>query len=237
MPSQEHILVLGATGVSGLIFVKQVQKLPESSRPRLTLYVRSRAKLTEGIKLDSSIRTYEGALDNEKALSDAMSDGVTTVVSFLGAYPSLKSFLLRSKTPLPITDAMPTIFSAMRSNNVKRIFVLSTPGGYRTKDEPPLTWYWYIFAYVMPKLFVPQGGAEMQNIAEVTAKQDDLDWTIYRVPHLNEDDENRKVIAGPLDHEYKGTIELSRGSLGKWILKEIEERQWIKGVAMVSNPS
>lgn len=236
MPSREHILVLGATGVSGIAFTKHVQTLPEALRPKLTLYVRSLGKLAKDTTSDSTIRICEGGLDDEHALNEAMAGGVTAVVSFLGSYLSFKHLIFRTTTPRPITDALPGVFSAMRENGIKRVFVLSTPGAYPLKKELPLSWYWYIPTVILPSVIVPQGHAEMRGIAEVTAKQDDLDWTIYRVPNLNDGDENLEVVAGSINQDYKGTTELSRGSLAKWILKSIEDRAWIKEVPMVSNP-
>jgi hypothetical protein len=116
---KEHILLLGATGATGLVSLNHIQTLPPQWRPKLTAYVRSRSKLTPNIQTDSSILIVEGALNDAKVMESAM-QGVTTVISFLGAYISLSHALLRTK-PTPIASAFPVIFSAMRTNGVSRI--------------------------------------------------------------------------------------------------------------------
>jgi len=132
---------------------------------------------------------------------------------------------------------MPTVCDAMREHNVKRILVLSTLGAFPQGNELRVTsWGWYLMGALLPKIIVPQGHAEMAGIAKAVSKQEDLDWTVYRVPHLNEGDGGVEVVAGHLGPEYKGTIELSRASLARWVLKEIEERKWVKGAPMLGNP-
>lgn len=236
MSTSKHILVLGATGVSGIIFTRHVLALPPSSQPKLTLYVRSRSKLPKDIQSNVSIRVVEGTLADSKALEEAMS-GITVVVSFLGAYVSIVNFLLHRTGPTPIADAMPIVCDAMRSHKVERIIALSTPSGFPQEGEiSNMSWGWYLKAMLLPKIFVPQGDAEMRKIGEALAKQADLDWTVYRVPHLNEGDGELEVVAGHLGPEYRGTTELSRASLARWILKEIKENKWVKGAPMLGNP-
>lgn len=87
------ILVLGATGASGLAFIQVALNQPDP--PTLTLYVRSRGKLPAGI--EEKARIVEGNLTDEGALLEAM-EGVDTVVSLLGAYFSLSALLFRTNT-------------------------------------------------------------------------------------------------------------------------------------------
>lgn len=75
----------------------------------------------------------------------------------------------------------------------------------------------------------------MAAIAKLVAAQDDLDWTVFRVPHLNDGSADLPVWAGLLGPEYKGSLELSRPSQARWLLKEIEERAWIKGAPSLGN--
>ena len=88
---------------------------------------------------------------------------------------------------------------------------------------------------LMPPLFVPQGNAEMVAIARNVAAQSDLDWTVFRVPHLNNGSADLPLAAGLLGPEYKGTMELSRASLAGWVLEEIEKGEWVKGAPALGN--
>lgn len=87
----------------------------------------------------------------------------------------------------------------------------------------------------MPPLMTPQGNAEMVAIAETVAAESDLDWTLFRVPHLTEASADLPVYAGLIGPGYKGSLELSRASQARWILKEIEDRAWIKQAPALGN--
>jgi hypothetical protein len=168
---KEHILLLGATGATGLVFLNTIQTLPRQSRPKVTAYVRSRSKLPPNIQTDLSILIVEGALNDAYVIESAM-QGVTTVISFVGVYISLSHAVLRTK-PTPIASAFPVIFSAMRTNGVSRILVLSTPSTFPQTVET-LSWKW-AFYNAMPPLLVPQGNAEMKGIAEKVSAQSQQD--------------------------------------------------------------
>ncbi|KAJ7145366.1 hypothetical protein C8R43DRAFT_1070122 [Mycena crocata] len=221
------ILVLGATGVSGLAFIQVA--LSQPSPPKLTVYVRSRSKLPVGI--EEQARVVVGSLTDKNALLDAM-EGVDAVVSLLGAYFSFGSLLFRTATT-PIADSFEGILAAMRAKGVRRIFALSTPSFSPDPSETfPLGWTLY---QLVPKAMVPQGNAEMVAIAKAVAAADDLDWTVFRVPHLTEESVELPVAAGLLGPEFKGTKNLSRASMALWILREMEERKWVRKAPVLAN--
>lgn len=171
-----RILILGATGVSGLTFIPIALTLPNP--PAIMLYVWSRTKLPAGI--EKQARIVEASLTDQDALLRAM-EGADIVISVLGADRSLQAFVLRTKTtvftvPLafsfwlvqllapPIGDTFPGILSAMRMKGIKRIFALSTPS---TSPNPSEVYSYSWSAYVLlAKVVVPQGDAEMMAIAE-----------------------------------------------------------------------
>jgi hypothetical protein len=230
--TKEHILLLGGTGATGLVFLNHISTLPPASRPQVTAYVRNRSKLPAEVQNNASVHIVEGALDDAKALTTAMK-GVTTIISFLGAYVSLYHAITRT-TPTPIADSFPAIFDAMRANAVKRIIVLSTPSAFPQPSEV-LSTKWWLVTSVLPSVAAPQGKAEMKGIAEETSRQGDFDWTVFRVPHLNDQEKDVEVAAGFIGPDFAGSTELSRKSLVKWVLREIRERKWVKKAPMVGN--
>ena len=225
-------MLLGGSGATGLAFLKHFRTLPSTSRPKLTVYVRGTSKLPSEVFSHEAIKIVEGALNDVNRLSKAM-QGVTVVISFLGAYLSLFHAVFRT-TPTPIADSLPAIFDAMRSNDVSRILVLSTPSAFPQAGET-LSWKYWFLTTVMPSVLAPQGKAEMKAIAERTSAQEDLVWTVFRVPHLNDWEEDAQVTAGLIGPQYPGGIELSRNSLVKWILDEVQEREWLRQAPMVAN--
>lgn len=255
----QHILLLGASGVSGLAFIQEHLSVTDSdpTKPYLTLYVREsgRSKLkavlasaTSNVNPASKIRIVVGELTNKDAIRTAMStDGtfpkVTVVISVLGAYMSLYHFFARTKTT-PIADALnSTVIPAMHEMDIKRIFVLSTPSFQVPGEWEQMSWGWY-FSHLLPVVFLPQGNAEMKGIAHAvmsnssgTLKQKDgLEATVFRVPFLTEGSGNLEVRAFVLGGE--GSTEnknLSRRSMARWLLQELEERKWVGGAPMLCN--
>lgn len=242
--AKEHVLLLGGTGETGIVFINQITALGNSA-PLVTLYIRAsgRSKLPATANDRPNIRIVEGGLTDRAALKTALSaDGsfpqVTTVISFLGAYMSLWYFLTR-QTPHPIADAFSsTILPAMQEVGVKRILALATPAFQYPEETKKMTWGVWL-QLLMPKVVVPQGNAEMKYIAnavvEAGESDKDLEWTVYRVPMLNHGDANAVVSAGELFKDFTGTFDLSRGSLSKWLLAELVERKHVRRAPMVGN--
>jgi len=62
-----------------------------------------------------------------------------------------------------------------------------------------------------------------------------LEYTVFRIPHLNDGEADLSVAAGVLGDEYKGTLQLSRKSLARWVWEEVERRNWVSGVPVLGN--
>ncbi|WRT66786.1 uncharacterized protein IL334_003749 [Kwoniella shivajii] len=213
---------MSGESATGLAFVDQVLGLKDG--PRLSILVRSTKKLPQGFisRHAGRMKIVEGSLTDEVKLNQAM-EGVTTVVSFLvakGACMPLYHFLTRSK-PTPIADSFHLIKKSMGKHGVKRLLALSTPAHALPNEE--YTWTQYITTQILPPVVVPQGSAEMTAIDEICADAD-FDYTIFRVPHLNESPADARVHAGKYSKDFKGGQELSRGMVAKWVYGEIQEK-------------
>ncbi|RMZ79767.1 hypothetical protein DV738_g3166, partial [Chaetothyriales sp. CBS 135597] len=227
--------------VSGVDFTNLVLSKPDG--PKLTLYVRNPSRLPAAHRDadPTRVRVVKGELNDQAALEKAMTDEsspVETVVSFLGAYVSLQAFLLRTTTT-PIADSFPTIFAAMKKSGVKRILALSTPAWLSEADPEALSWYWW-FVSKFPEFFIPQGNKEMYEIARRVTEEGEsggwgLQWTVFRVPHLSAGTGDERVSAGFFGHGFVGTAHLSRKSLVRWVLNEIEVGEWINKTPMLGN--
>jgi hypothetical protein len=83
---------------------------------------------------------------------------------------------------------------------------------------------------------VPQGNAEMNAIAVVVeAHKHEIETTVFRVGFLNDGPADTEVFAGMIGPDYKGSVNLSRASMSRWILKESDERKWISNVPSIGN--
>ncbi|CAH0056341.1 unnamed protein product [Clonostachys solani] len=226
------ILVLGATGQSGLAFIEEA--LQQADPPKLVLFVRNKSKVPETAIQSAKVSIVSGDLADYEALSSTMQQhSVTTVVSFLGAYMSASAVITRAKQT-PIADSFPAIIDAMKNSGVRHLMALSTPS-YWVEGQDVSTWRLQMYG-LMPVLFAPQGNAEMVKIAEeVVAKGDSLDWTVFRIPHLTNGASDLPVWADYAGPSHKGSLSLSRGSLARWVLTEIKDRKWTKGAPLLGN--
>lgn len=122
----------------------------------------------------------------------------------------------------------------MRNNGIQRIIVLSTPS-YWVKEKDVGTLKLSLYG-MFPKLFTPQGNAEMVKIAEnVHENAQDLEWTIFRIPHLTDGPGDLPVAADYAGPNHKGGLNLSRRSQARWVLGEIVERKWVKEAPFIGN--
>ncbi|KAK5065030.1 hypothetical protein LTR84_000865 [Exophiala bonariae] len=245
MDSQQHYLLLGATGYSGIEFIHQA--LETVQRPNVTLFVRpgSEPKLPPAALTNTNFRLVLGSLTDAQAIKLALAGDerfppVSIVVSLLGAYPSFIPLFTRD-TSTPIADALrSTVLPVMKSSHVSRIIALSTPTGcYSAEEARTVPWKWWLYMQI-PRLLQPQGNAEMKHIADVVieagTKDRDLEWTVFRVPHLTSGSRDVGVIAGHLDRNYTASLNLSRASLVKWVFNEVKEKAWIRDTPMLANP-
>ena len=89
---------------------------------------------------------------------------------------------------------------------------------------------------IIPRVVVPQGNAEMVGIAQAVAAQSHLDWTVFRVPFLNDGPADTPVSAGLRGAaDYKGSMQLARASLARWLLQEIKDRAWVQQAPVLGN--
>jgi len=217
----KHILVLGATGVTGQIFVQEALKAGH----QLSLYVRSPAKLPAAISQHANVTVIEGDLEDTSSLQKASQCGATIFVSFAG--PS------RATQGTPLTDAYKALFPLLiQDGHITRVLVLSTPSFPAPEDKS--TFKWNALIYVV-KLISAYGYAEMHGVGQVTSTQpvDKLKWTVFRVPSLT------NGAAAPVKATFTGagddTLFLSRASMAAWVLQEIEEDKWIGRAPLLCN--
>ncbi|KPI35857.1 uncharacterized protein AB675_11149 [Cyphellophora attinorum] len=247
--AKEHVVVLGATGMSGIQLIKEVLKLG-SNGPHVTLYTRSsaRSKLPAEISGRSNIRVVEGALDDRNALLNAMSADTksgfpkaTSVIGLLGA-PGLSFYHLitRRRGPTPIADAFSSsILPVMREVGVHRILALSTLSGFQYPEEKrKMDWSTWL-KMLPPKIMVPQGDAEMGGIANAVvvegASNPALEWTVFRVPFLHDKEPKTPLSVGEHFMDFRGSQQLSRISIARWLLSELEERKHIRKAPLLGN--
>jgi nucleoside-diphosphate-sugar epimerase len=80
MAKQHHILLLGGTGICGIIFTRAALE----HKHRLTLYIRNPAKLPADIAENEDVTVIKGELGDEEGLKRAAGCGADVFVCLAG---------------------------------------------------------------------------------------------------------------------------------------------------------
>lgn len=120
----------------------------------------------------------------------------------------------------------------MRKQNVKRILALSALS-YNLEDEAASPTWWAIRNSI--GIVAPRARTEMRGIAAQVVAQDDLDWTVFRVPIMSNGSAESPIHAGKMGEERCGWYTVTRASLSRWLISEIREPHFIRQCPAVCN--
>ena len=206
------LLVLGATGGTGLEIVRQALERGHS----VTAFVRSPVRLRP---FDDRISVKQGDLLNSAELEQALK-GQDVVLSGFGPR-------------LPVSNAEAHLLeqfavaltNAMLGAGVRRVIVESVAFLFKNSVLPP--------AYLLGRLFFPRTVADAFAMEQVFAKSD-LDWTMVRPPELTDEPYTGKyrVRNGHLPHF---GLKISRADVADFMIKVIDDRSSIQKVIGISN--
>ncbi|KDQ11596.1 hypothetical protein BOTBODRAFT_453510 [Botryobasidium botryosum FD-172 SS1] len=217
------LLTLGGTGPSGLEIIDAALARSHS----LVVFVRSPQKLPEKVHAHPDVTVVQGSIHDYDALFAAL-DGVDAVVSTLGGVPF-------QKNDLPIKRGYECVIKAMKARGIKRIVLngtvaISDPENDRRSVKAMLNvGAVHLLVHSMYVDVVACGKLFMSEAAE------GLDWTILRVPVLN-NGPRTEVIAGYVGDGKVGWS-LSRSDIGWFFVNEVESGQWIRKLPMISSGS
>lgn len=212
------VLVLGATGPSGILTCNHALQAGH----QLVIYARNPSKLPKEIATHDDVQVVTGELTNLAALRSAL-DGCDAVVSSLGP--------LASQGPGPvITNGYKVILEAMRAQGVKRIIALGTPSMVNPGDKRGIL-DWLIV--LLLKIIVPGPYRDIVALGELFVQTGDIDWTVVRVPYLT-NKLGTAVVAGYVGDGKVGSI-LRRDAYARFVVDELEKREWVKRMPAISN--
>jgi len=140
---------------------------------------------------------------------------------------------------MPITEALKILYPLLIANDTTfRILTLSTPSYKAPEDTRSFIWFISIQFYIRPI-----GGdtyKEIRGIAkETVALGDKIDWTVFRVPLMRgtelkiDDPEISESFVGDIQHH--DWIVLDRSPLARWVLREIDRKNWVGKCPLLSN--
>lgn len=220
-----RVLILGATGPSGIEIVKEfVNTYPDGSA---VLYVRNPSKIPSSLSSIPAITVIQGTLTDSEALASAFksSGQIDAVVSALGP--------ILSNGENIITQAYRAIIPIMAANHVKRLIALSTISHKDPRDKFTIT-SWLLTTSVW--LFMRAQQRDIQEYSPLIVEECDkygIDWTLVRVSMLTAT-EGQKPVAGYIGDGKVGLI-LSRVAAAEFFVKAIEGKEWVRKAPAISS--
>ena len=208
------LAIFGATGETG----KQLVKLALEKGNKVIAYVRTPSKLNIN---HECLTIIHGELNEKTAIEYAVS-GVDAVISVLGPRGGSKS--------KPITQGMQNIILAMEKNNVRRLIISST---LSLSDPDDLPDFKSRVLINLVKIINRAAYEEIINVGKVV-RSSNLDWTIIRLPLLNNNPKSGKVKVGYLGKKEVG-LKISRADIADFMLKQVQDTKYIQKASVISN--
>ncbi len=207
-----NIVVFGATGRTGLLFVRQA--LDEGHA--VTAFVRDPAAMTTQ---HEQLHVVQGDVLDAAAVDKSMG-GHDTVISLLGTPFTLKPVTLFS-------DGTRNIIQAMHKRGMRRLLCVSSGGTNPSPDsQQSLFFRLFVKRTIRRSVYLDMGRMEQ------LVTRSGLDWTIVRPMELYDGPKSKKYHVEP---GYIPSGQVSRADLVDFLLKNIRSSQYRQqAVAMTS---
>jgi hypothetical protein len=215
------IAVFGATGATGVIFVRQA--LEENHHLKLYCRPQSISKLGE-LSSNELIEIIKGGFDDD--FTPAIQN-VDAVVSFLGP-------ALHWPSGNPLEKVMIKIMETMKKEGVTRFITMGTPTITDPLDKNSYKYRLMVFSL---KTFQPNIYNDMIAVGNLfkSGIYDDLEWTVGRICMLRSAPEPTGRIHIGYVGDAEGSIFSERADWAKFILIEISEKKWIRKMPFITN--
>ncbi|PID91021.1 MAG: hypothetical protein CSA96_10595 [Bacteroidetes bacterium] len=215
----EKLAVFGASGKTGKVFV------PEALRRgyALNALVRNPSRVQD---TSAAMHLIKGDIQNPEDVELCL-EGTTAVVSLVGHVkacpPDLQEQFMHSLLP------------AMQKRGINRLITLTGAGvPDPVKDGRNLVndLLSYVMTHFAGKAFHHRMVDGIRHV-DCIRRYDDLDWTVVRAPILTRQKGRGYVRSGQLG-SVRG-YSLRREDLVRFMLDELEEPQWIRGMPYLSS--
>jgi len=206
------LLVLGATGGTGLEIVRQAIEHGHA----VTAFVRSPERLKP---LEDRITVKQGDLLSSAELERVIIGHEAVVSGFGPRVPISKADAnLLQRFAVALTAAMP-------HTEVRRVIVESVAFLFKDSIFPP--------AYFLGRLFFPGTVVDTSAMESIFA-QTELEWTMVRPPQLTDKPYTGKYRVG-VGHLPRFGFKISRADVADYMIKAVENPSTIRKVVGVCN--
>jgi putative NADH-flavin reductase len=207
------LFLLGATGPTGLQILQQALAQGHA----VTAFVRDPARLPFS---DKKLKVATGALPGDaRALEEALR-GHDAVISSLGLHNALKSHGFSE-------SCMRVLVPAMERQGVRRLVIVSANGVGDTRQHAPL------LPRLMYRLLLTDIFAD-KKAGEDIVRASSLDWTIAYPTLLTDGPRTGSYRAGER-LVLKGFPKIPRADVADFVLRQLNDRAFLKKGAVLSN--
>ncbi|EIW77335.1 oxidoreductase [Coniophora puteana RWD-64-598 SS2] len=238
-----RVLILGATGRCGTLFVREALAASHS----VVVYVRSPEKLPADLASHPQVTVHKGTLDDASALSRALSGSIgaqdnsnqdqtqppTPVDAVLSALGPRTNMLNPHPAGEPLGHAHSLLIRLMKDAGVRRLIALGTPTIDDPLDKPALT---NTLAVGVMRFTSPTTYADIRAVGRVVREEGEaagLQWTLPRVPLLK-DGPGKEWYVGYVG-DVKGGFYLNRAAYASFVIHELEHGEWVGKAPVITN--
>jgi putative NADH-flavin reductase len=209
-----RVVVFGSTGKAGQEVLHQAldrghEVVAYARNPGRIAFRHEALTVVQGELLDAAMR--------EMAIS-----GSDCIISLLGPGGNVKDTAL--------SDGVKSIIASMEKAGVKRLIQIATVSASDPRDGRDLR---LAVMVALVKRLVPGAYAEIVRIGEAV-RGSRLDWTLVRVPLLNDKLLTRNIRVGYLGQKTVGTA-ISRADLAWFMLEQAKNSAYVRMAPVISN--
>jgi len=231
MNSSKNILILGASGKSGLCTIERALKAGH----KVFAYLRNDTTLSEETKSNSNLSILKYGLPEAPTVLTPLIPQLDAIISLLGPANS-------KHYGLDISNFYQWLFPYLRSLPAsQRPYLLGM--GTQSIHDPQDKWSIFnIVHVVLIRIMAPGARVEIMNIKKSFlddleirggdgAEYVPLEWTLFRLNLLNDGEQENEACAGYVRQEGWGA-NLTRKQLADWLVTQVEtprtDRQWVR---------
>ncbi len=215
-----HILILGATGRTGRLLVKEALKRGH----QVSVVVGHKSSLKSNAEL---VDVHEGTPLNTYTLANAMR-GCEAILSTLNIsrisdFPWSK---LRTSKDF-LSSSMQNVLTTAKEQNINRIIVTTAWGVAETRKDIP---FW--FRWLVDNSNIKYAYRDHERQEELLQKSG-TKWTIVRPVGLTDSDRERKVKV-TLFNSRKPSLTISRQNVANFMMDVLEKDLYIRECPVIS---
>ncbi|KDR84384.1 hypothetical protein GALMADRAFT_54429 [Galerina marginata CBS 339.88] len=228
-----QFLILGGTGPSGILLIRNALSSPAYPESSVVVYARTPSKLPADLTNHPRLSIIQGTLEDLDTAETAV-QGADVVLSALG--PPVTVGAVRYPAGCPIATFYEKLVGMMRRHGVRRFVLLGTASIEDERDRFSLAFKGMVAGV---RVGAPNAYKDVVAMGEVVRASGggegewDLDWTIVRVPFLTSGD-SEGVVAGYIGDGRTG-VRLARKAFAAFVLGEVEKREWVRKAPLISD--